>query len=191
MIRFSTVSPTILSRLLAGARRQNLTYEAVGWTARTALPPGFLHDHHERRLSGADSFERAKLGLKRWAAHKGAGARIFPGGAPEEGETVLVGLTLGPLHIVAPGRIVYVIEEPDRFGFAYGTLPGHPECGEESFLVERGRDGESVFRIRAFSRPAHPLARLGAPLARRIQLRITARYLDALAAYVTKDHNRS
>jgi uncharacterized protein (UPF0548 family) len=35
-------------------------------------------------------------------------------------------------------RIVYVIEESgevERFGFGYGTLPGHGERGEERFLV--------------------------------------------------------
>jgi uncharacterized protein (UPF0548 family) len=30
----------------------------------------------------------------------------------------------------APVRVVYVVDEPTRRGFAYGTLPGHPESGE-------------------------------------------------------------
>ena len=34
----------------------------------------------------------------------------------------------------APCRVVYVIDEPDIRGFAYGTLPGHPESGEERFV---------------------------------------------------------
>ncbi|HEV8560641.1 MAG TPA: DUF1990 family protein [Actinophytocola sp.] len=41
----------------------------------------------------------------------------------------------------APGRVVHVVEEEHRRGFAYGTLPGHPECGEEAFLLERHADG--------------------------------------------------
>jgi uncharacterized protein (UPF0548 family) len=188
VFRFST-SPRIMNQILDRAREGSFTYQAVGATAGAELPDGFRHDHHERRLPGAGSFERAKHGLKRWAAHEGAGARVFPGEGVENGETVLVDLGSGPLHVVAPCRIVYVIDEPDRFGFAYGTLPGHPECGEESFLVERRRDDSSVFRIRAFSRPAHPLVRLGAPVARRVQVRITRRYLAALADYVSKDHS--
>ena len=45
-----------------------------------------------------------------------------------------------------PARVVYVIDEPLRKGFAYGTLPGHPETGEEAFIVEY-RDDDSVWLI--------------------------------------------
>lgn len=48
-----------------------------------------------------------------------------------------------------------------RFGFAYGTLPGHVESGEERFQIEWHRSDDSVwYDILAFSRPNHPLARL-------------------------------
>jgi uncharacterized protein (UPF0548 family) len=58
------------------------------------------------------------------------------------------------------------------FGFAYGTLPGHAESGEERFLVEWDRAGGDVwYDLLAFSRPRHVLARLGYPLARRLQNR--------------------
>ena len=60
-------------------------------------------------------------------------------------------LGLGPLALSAPVRVVYVIDGPDRRGFAYGTLPGHPESGEEAFLVERRPDGTVWCRITAFS----------------------------------------
>ena len=81
---------------------------------------------------------------------------------------------------MAACRIVAVVDEPRRFGFAYGTLPLHPESGEEAFLVDRGEDDVVRFRVVAASRPAHPLARLGAPVARRVQRRITAGYLEGL-----------
>ena len=35
--------------------------------------------------------------------------------------------------------VVYIIHEPDRQGFAYGTLPGHPESGDEALMSERPR----------------------------------------------------
>jgi uncharacterized protein (UPF0548 family) len=79
-----------------------------------------------------------------------------------------------------------VVDDRDRFGFGYGTLPGHPECGEESFVVERNSDA-TVFRITAFSRPADIVARVGAPVARRLQVRFTGRYLQALVRYVAED----
>ena len=58
-----------------------------------------------------------------------------------KGEAVLVALGLGPLEVVAPRMIVYVIDEHDRSGLAYGTPPGPSACGEESFVVERDQHG--------------------------------------------------
>jgi uncharacterized protein (UPF0548 family) len=57
-----------------------------------------------------------------------------------------------------------------RFGLAWGTLPDHAASGEERFLLEWDRDERGVwYDILAFSRPRHPLARLGYPWVRRIQ----------------------
>jgi uncharacterized protein (UPF0548 family) len=82
-------------------------------------------------------------------------------------------------YVTAAGRVVYVVDEPQHFGFAYGTLPGHPEQGEEPFDVLRDRE-RLVFRVVAFSRPRDPLARLGAPVTRAFQLRINRAYLNAM-----------
>jgi len=72
-------------------------------------------------------------------------------------------------------RIVYTLEEDGpikRFGFAYGTLAGHAESGEERFTVEWNREDDSVwYEILAFSRPGQMLARLGYPLSRSLQKR--------------------
>jgi uncharacterized protein (UPF0548 family) len=73
-----------------------------------------------------------------------------------------------------------MVDEPDRFGFAYGTLPGHPEQGEVAMLVERHQRDRVVFRIVSFSRTVDPLARLGSPVTRLIQRRVTNRYVQAL-----------
>jgi len=74
-------------------------------------------------------------------------------------------VTLGTpwLSLAAPCRIVGVLDEPDSWGFAYGTLPGHPEQGEESFVVSIGGDDVVRFRITAFSRPGEWIARLAGP----------------------------
>jgi uncharacterized protein (UPF0548 family) len=68
-------------------------------------------------------------------------------------------------------RIVYVIDEPRWFGFAYGTLPGHVERGEERFSVEWLDDDTVWYDLMAFSRPHYWGARLVKPLARRLQRR--------------------
>ena len=69
-------------------------------------------------------------------------------------------------------RIVYTIDEADRFGFAYGTLVEHGETGEESFSVEYSTEtGEVWYDLYAFSRPGSLLAKLGYPLSRHLQKR--------------------
>ena len=76
-----------------------------------------------------------------------------------------------------------MFKDSDSFGFAYGTLPGHPESGEESFVVER-RGGATFFTVSAFSKPVDPLARLAGPLGRVVQRSITRRYVNSLRRYV-------
>jgi uncharacterized protein (UPF0548 family) len=86
----------------------------------------------------------------------------------------------GPFSIDAPVRVVYVIDEADQIGFAYGTMTGHPASGEESFIVDK-RDDDSVWlTIRAFSRPSSWYYRLGWPIVRLQQAKFTKRYLRAL-----------
>ena len=79
-----------------------------------------------------------------------------------------------------PVRVVRVVDEPGRRGFAYGTLPGHPERGEESFVVQLADDGTVFFHLRAFSRPARWFTRLGDPVSRRAQTMIAERYLRSV-----------
>ena len=75
-----------------------------------------------------------------------------------------------------------MIDEPDRAGFAYGTLPGHPESGIEQFTVTRTATGLVRCHLDVVSRPAAWYARLGAPVSRLVQELITRRYLRALSA---------
>jgi uncharacterized protein (UPF0548 family) len=77
-----------------------------------------------------------------------------------------------------------VVDDPRRFGFAYGTLPGHPESEEEAFTIENNDQAGVIFQIVAFSGPAATLARLGTPVSRRVQSATTRRYLDGLARWV-------
>lgn len=96
------------------------------------------------------------------------------------GDTVVLRLGWGALSLRIPVRVVYIVDEPQRRGFAYGTLPGHPESGEEAFVVEH-RDDDSVWlTIRAISRPAHPALWIVYPVLRLAQAVFTARYERAL-----------
>ena len=90
---------------------------------------------------------------------------------------VVVGL--GPVR--APCRVVYVVDEPDRRGFAYGTLPGHPESGEELFAVRHDPADDAVYaEVVAFSRHATWWSRAAGPVTSLIQRIVTARYVEAV-----------
>src|SRR5690606_39964820 len=110
-----------------------------------------------------------------------AGEAVFTDdGTPmlRPGDTVILRILPWPFPV--PCRVMYVIDEPNRKGFAYGTLRGHPECGEEAFVVER-RDDDSVWlTVRAFSRPAHPALWAVYPVLRLVQAVFTSRYEHAL-----------
>jgi uncharacterized protein (UPF0548 family) len=131
---------------------------------------------------GVGVFERAATALLAWQAQIGAGIEVFPSGSQVEDRATVVLLLRAGLWAPAPCRVAYVLDEPDRAGFAYGTLPGHPECGEVSFIVTRDTGRHVALIVRSFSRRVDPLARLGAPVARVVQTRVTRRYLEALAA---------
>lgn len=156
-------------------------------------PDGYRHDRYELALgTGPEAWEKAVEGITRWAAHSGAGASVFPSDARlVEGETLLVVLSKGPISVVAPCRIVYVVDEPTRFGFGYGTLPGHPEQGEEVFVVEAAVDGAVTFKVTAFSRPRELVAKVGGPASRPIQRRVTERYLVGLRRSTARTLSRS
>ncbi|HVB45020.1 MAG TPA: DUF1990 domain-containing protein [Streptosporangiaceae bacterium] len=159
-----------------------LTYREVGQTAGV-LPPGYRHLRSSAVLgAGADAFTAAVAALLGWQAHLGAGLRVSASAVTAgPGTVVVLSAGAGPARISAPCRVVYVVAGPGRAGFAYGTLPGHPECGEQAFLIEQQRDGPVIFTITAFSRAATLAARTAGPLGRAIQRHITGRYLRALA----------
>lgn len=185
-------SPSQLDRLRLRLAEQPLTYRQPGATAGTAQPSGYHHDRTAVPLgTGVGLWDAAKQALVGWKAHENAGVAVAPTGAPlSPGTVVTATARVGPLWVVAPCRIVYVTDEPDRFGFAYGTLPGHPEEGEEAFHVVLAPDGALLFEIVAFSRPAALLARLGGPISRGVQRRATRRYLDGMKQEVAAAPDR-
>ncbi|MGO1414472.1 MAG: DUF1990 family protein [Microbacterium gubbeenense] len=159
----------------------DLTYDAVGATRGTP-PAGFRAIDRAALIGhGDDCFRAAVDQTMRWGLQRGSGMRVTAADrAVRDGDEVGLRIPLWPREI--PCRVVYVVDEPDVAGFAYGTLRGHPESGEEAFLVERRPDGSVWTRIRAFSRPSGPLIWLGYPFARLLQEVYTRRYLRALRA---------
>jgi uncharacterized protein (UPF0548 family) len=178
-----------LARVLEQVHGTPLTYADEGMTAAPGAtpPPGFHQVRAARSVGSGDAdFAAACEGIRTWQLHRGQGFRVAPDDPPlTTGTEVVTDVRLaGPVHVLAACRIVWTVDEPGRFGFGYGTLAAHPARGEEAFVVERTASGGVRAEVVAFSRPRHPLVRLGGPVARRQQARATDGYLDALERYV-------
>ena len=168
---------------MADAQRAPLTYEPVGLAALDACPNGYRRDAWSTELGrGAAVFGRARDALRAWDIHRGAGFVVLAEGAPAVGAVVALSAPLPVGFVDAACRVVDVVDVDDRYGFAYGTLPVHPERGEESFTVIQRADESVVFEIVAVSRPRHPLARAFPPVARLLQKNATKRYLVSMRA---------
>lgn len=169
------LSPDVCAEL----RAVPLSYSGTG-TEDGRTPLGY------RRFQVAALLERRDLDglaedLMSWRMHEKAGLRVQASDASAQvGTIVVMRLGPGPLSLRIPCRVVEVFHEPSRRGFAYGTLPGHPESGEERFVLERQADGSVRFTVAGVSRPASLLARVAGPVSRIVQDRMTRRYLEAL-----------
>jgi uncharacterized protein (UPF0548 family) len=149
---------------MTGARAFN--YPEPGATRLGPLPDGYHHLHHTARIGrGRAAFQAAGDAVTTWRMHRQSGARVRGQAVrAEPGVRLEVSAGLGPLRLTAPCEVVWTAYEKDRTGFAYGTLDGHPEQGEESFVVDIRDDGSVWFTVMAFSRPAAWYSRLGGPV---------------------------
>ena len=197
MLRLRRPSDAVIAAHLSRPD-EPFSYPEVAATAELGSPlPASLAarydvDHHRFSLgSGRPLFERARAGLVAWRHFDipwlelhGATTRVEAGGVV----ATLVGLA--GIWFLNPCRVVYT-ELPDpsnRVAFAYGTLRGHAECGEERFtLAFDPTSSEVSYEIAAFSRPAILVSRLAYPLARRLQRRFAAASARALLRAVTSD----
>jgi uncharacterized protein (UPF0548 family) len=159
---------------------------------RRSIPLAHAFDPRDAELDRA--FERARAMLQAWGPQLGAGMRIevddpadaqdgfVPLPAPYVGlQGRLISRVAGVVPLRAPFRVVTAdFDRADYAGYAYETLPGHPERGREAFYVTRG-EGLVEFTVMAFSQPAVWYSRLGGPVTRIIQNRYTNKYLLAMA----------
>jgi uncharacterized protein (UPF0548 family) len=176
------------------ASQQDLpfAYPQVGATNSKTLkvPHGYTVDHNRIKLgTGEKTYQRAVSALRSWKEFELGWVTVVP---PvkllERGTTVAVQTQTFGFWSLNATRIVYVIDERQtrnsRYGFAYGTLPDHVERGEERFTVEWQADDSVWYDIYAFSRPNHPLARLGFPVTRMLQKRFVRDSLAVMKAEV-------
>jgi uncharacterized protein (UPF0548 family) len=169
-------------RAAAGA----LNYPGIGGTENGTVPAGYPRVL-ERILigNGMGVYQRVAAGILSWELQRRAGLRVradSPVAVP--GARVVSGFGAGPFRLNAPCQVVWVREPaptdgvPQSAGFGYGTLPGHPARGEESFEVEITGRGEVFLRIQAFSKPANWFYAAGGLVTRAAQRYVTSRYIE-------------
>ena len=112
---------------------------------------------------------------------QGRASRVVAGQAVGTDWVRVTARIAGVVPLRAPVRIIAAdFDHADFAGFAYETLPGHPERGREAFYVTR-TDGLVEFTVTAFSKPAAWYSRLGGPITHVVQNRYTNKYLLAMA----------
>ena len=142
---------------------RGLSYAPGGATRpgdeRWTPPPGFRA--HERTVvvgRGQEHWTAAAAALLEWGVKTRSGFRIRPDGASgtrvELGADYWLVASFGPLAVREPARVVAVEERPDRRGFAYGTLEGHPVSGEEAFILSRTPEDDVLLTLRSLTRAA-------------------------------------
>lgn len=189
MFVFENPTDETVARVIATQADVPFSYHGVGATDdEPTIPSGYLVDRYRVRLgSGAATWERAKAAIRAWKMFDLKWLRVIRPDTPiEPGRMVAVVPDHFGFHSINVSRIVYAFDEETadgkRFGFAYGTLSAHAETGEERFEVSWNPADDGVwYRILAFSRPAHPLALLGFPVARILQKRFGADSMAAMA----------
>ncbi len=177
-----------IERFLDHQRSLPFSYPEVG-ASREGAPPGYPVNHHQGRLgTGQQTFARAVEAIRGWKMYETGWTKLcWPEAPITEGTVVgVLGRHFG-LWSLNACRIAYTIEEErpltKHYGFAFGTLPGHVERGEERFTVEWHLAEDLVsYKVFAFASPAHPLAKAGSPFARLIQRRFATASLRAMAA---------
>lgn len=135
------------------------------------FPDGYDHDRNEIFLgTGSEVWETAKKALQHWQQFPPGWTSIYPNNTPlQKDQTVAMLFKLFGLWWKNSTRIVYTFDETHRFGFAYGTIEGHVEQGEEIFGLRRTTEGEVYYYIHAFSTPKFWMTRMAYPIARYYQ----------------------
>lgn len=189
MFYFSKPDKGQIDEFLDSAARMSFSYPDIGAT-RGELPGGYSYYDHNRILigNGDRAWEHARQAVRGWKMFDLGWCGIcWPDTPIEEGRSVAMMARHLGFYSLNAARIVYTIDEPNRFGFTYGTLADHAESGEERFMVELdGTTGEVFYDLYSFSRPTHPLARLGSPYARYLQKQFVADSKQAMLNEVSR-----
>lgn len=177
-------------KFISAQKDQPFSYSHID-CSRGKAPNGYNADHNRVKLGeGLDVFERAKAAIRAWKMFDMPWIELcWPNTPIKAGATVAVLVSHLGFWSLNACRIVYSVEERgklEKYGFAYGTLPGHRESGEELFIVEHdGNDDAVWYDIYAVSRP-NLMARLAYPYTRALQKRFARDSMAAMQKFVSR-----
>ena len=120
-----------------------------------------------------NDFLRAKELIETWRVFETPDGTPYPPKEPPKlGQTTINVLKEFGLYFKVACRIIDVVDEEHRYGFTFETLPGHVECGWESFIVSLdAKSQDVVYTVESESSHRFLLLKLGAPVVHWIQRR--------------------
>ena len=143
------------------------------------VAPGYRRWERSTLLGGGDAvWDWASAEVLRWGVKTRSGFAVTPLERVRAGQRPTIVARAFGLAIREPVEVVEVVETPQRVGFAYRTLPGHPVSGEEAFIVHR-HAGTVTLTVRSLTRASatprwraiHPALLVAQAVARRRYLR--------------------
>lgn len=179
-----------IQSFLSAQPTSQFSYRHVGASDCSPIPATYNLDHNRVLLGhGEETWNLAIVAIRQWRMFDIPFLQLcWPQAPIAVGTEVAVLVRHFGFYSLNACRIVYLIEEQRHYGFAYGTLTDHSESGEERFSVEWHDDGSVWYDLLAFSRPRVFLARLGYPLARRLQCKFAEDSKRAMLHAVTSSH---
>ena len=140
---------------------------------------------------GTVDFELAKSAVRAWTMFPDWTKIIKENTPIEVNETVAMYAKFFGLWWRNACKIVYVTDNKTEFGFAYGTLPGHIESGEELFLISINEKEEVIYTIKAFSKPRHIFAKIGYYMIRYLQDKFRKDSALAMKTYIETNKKKA
>jgi uncharacterized protein (UPF0548 family) len=201
MFRLSVPGREWVDAYLAGLGREEFSYDEVGGTREVneaeLRSRGYVIDHNRVQVGvGREAFDKAKSAVRAWTMFAMPWVQLcWPTAEIRVGTSVASMVRHFGFVSVNPCRIIYTFDEVmaggERYGFAYGTVRGHEERGEERFTVElSASDGSVWYDVLAFSRPGNFVTAIGKPVARALQRRFVRDSKAAMMRAVAEDGAR-
>jgi len=174
VMRISLHRPSVklLHKANASHQQLRLSYSEIGLSTGKNFPNGYDHDHNQIIIGeGRATFKKARSIIQLYGHFPSSWAFVHAKSIPEPNLSVAVIFYQLGLWWINGARIIQIIDEPNYYGFSYGTLANHVEVGEELFFTELQPDGAVIYGIHAYSQPRFWGARLFKPYARSQQRR--------------------